>query len=273
LIKVSGKLDSDVVDAKIFNPKENSIKNKQISIFRKLSSTEIKYINFEAELLLLINSQKTHLLHINVEEDTMREIPIREDIGKNPSMCGITNQIVIFIGGLNSDYVFILDVKSSSFDFVGRMSSVRYGAYIIKYNQYVYICGGVNQDNDNSLEVEYFNLQTHYELKTVKFNNSYLLRKINPLSLVLGSGETFLVSGGQCLFDNTDTSCFVDPDKMNAQISNISLPKPFSSFNPNTLFYKGIYYFFGEDEENELYEFSQITNTFTRIKKEDLNFN
>lgn len=152
------------------------------------------------------------------------------------------------------------------------MSSVRYGAYVIKYSNLIYICGGVNQDNDNSLDIEYFDFSKHFELKTIKFENSYLLRKINPICIELGSGEMFLVCGGNCLFDKTDTSCFVQADKLNAQISNIILPKPISLFNPNTTIYKGFYYFFGDEQEEEIYKFSIINKSFTRIKKDDLVF-
>jgi hypothetical protein len=211
-------------------------------------------------------------LHINIDEDTIREIPIKDDVGKNPSLSILNNKLLLFIGGLNSENVFTFDVVNSSFEFVGKMSSVRYGAYAIKYNNLVYICGGVNQDNDNSLEIEYFSLDKHYELKTVKFENSYLLRKINPLCFEIGSGEMFLVCGGNCLFDKTDTSCFIQADKLNAQVSNILLPKPFSSFNPNNMIYKGLYYFYSDEEEDEIYKFSQFNKSFTRIRKEDLIF-
>ena len=269
LIKVDGKLDSDKIDLKLFNPKENSIINKQINIFRKLTSTELKYINIEADLYMLIHSEKIHFLQINVDEETLREIQIRDDIGKNPSLCNVNNKTIIFIGGNNSENVFIFDILSNKFELVGKMNSVRFGAYIIYDNDVVYICGGVNQHNDNTLEVEYFYLSKHLELKTAKFENSYLLRKINPLCFEIDSGEMFLVCGGYCLFDKTDTSCFVEADKQNVQISNILLPKAFSSLNPNTLSYKGIFYFFGE-EENEIYKFSSSNKSFTMIMKEDL---
>ena len=221
---------------------------------------------------MLIHSEKTHFLHINVEDDIIREIPIRDDIGKNPSLCNLNNGLILFIGGQNSENVFTFDLSTSFFEFVGKMSTVRYGAYAIKYNQTVYICGGVNKENDNTLEIEYFNLNKHYEIKSVKFENSYLLRKINPLCFEVGSGEMFLVCGGYCLFDQTDTVCFVQADKLNAQVSNINMPKPITCFNPNTLQYKGFYYFFGEEEENEIYKFSEYHKSFTRIKKDDITF-
>ena len=208
---------------------------------------------------------------MNADDDTFREIPSREDIGICPSLCNLNNKIIILIGGNNSEKVFTFDVSSDEFEFVGKMNSIRKGAYIIHYNTIVYICGGVNQDNDNTIEVEYFELNKHYENKTLTFKNSYLLRKINPLCFEIESG-VFYVCGGYCLFDKTDTCCFVETEKPNVQIRNILLPKPYSSFNPNNLYYKGNHYFYGEDE-NEIYEFSSFDYSFTIIKKEDIIFN
>ena len=99
-----------------------------------------------------------------------------------------------------------------------------------------------------------------------------MLRKINPMCFEIGSGELFLICGGYCLFDKTDTSCFIEVDNLKAQIHRIFLPKPFSSFNPNTLCYKGDYYYYGE-EDNEIYEFSSFSKSFTKILTEDLVFN
>ena len=142
---------------------------------------------------------------------------------------------------------------------------------IIQFNNIIYVCGGINQENDNTLDVEYFDLNKKYEIKTAKFENSYLLRKINPFCFEIGSGEMLLICGGNCLFDKTDTSCFVEPDKLFVQITNILLPRPFSMHNPNTLSYKGIFYFYGENE-NEIFKFSSYHKTFIKIEIEDLVF-
>ena len=271
LIKLEGKLDSDILEIKLYNPKENSLITKQLCIFRKLTSTELKYLIIDSDIYFLINSEKMHFLSFNLDEDKLREFPVINEIGKNPSLFNISNKMLIFLGGINSENVFTFDLLNKNFDFVGKMSSVRYGGYIINHNETIYICGGVNQENDNTLEVESFHLNKHYEIKTVLFENSYLLRKINPFVFDIGSDEMFLVSGGYCLFDKTDTSCFVQADKLNAHISSVVLLKPVSSFNPVTLFYKGIYYFYGE-EENEIFKFSTFSKSFSRIKKEDIVF-
>lgn len=120
------------MEVKLFNPKEKSITNKQIYIFRKLTSIELKYIFIEQDIYLLIYSEKVHFLHINVEEDTetIREIPVREDNGKNPSLCIVNNKMIIFIGGINSMNVFTFDLISDSFELVGKMNSVRYGGLL-----------------------------------------------------------------------------------------------------------------------------------------------
>lgn len=271
LIKIEGSLHNDIVDIKIFNPKLNSISNKKINIFRKLSSTDLKYINIEADIYLLINSEKIHFLHINVDEDSIREISTTEEISNNPSLCNVNNKMILFVGGNNSDNILIFDLINDSLYLKGKMNSVRYGAYIIQFNNIIYVCGGINQENDNTLDVEYFDLNKKYEIKTAKFENSYLLRKINPFCFEIGSGEMLLICGGNCLFDKTDTSCFVEPDKLFVQITNILLPRPFSMHNPNTLSYKGIFYFYGENE-NEIFKFSSYHKTFIKIEIEDLVF-
>jgi hypothetical protein len=50
-------------------------------------------------------------LHINVDEDSIREISATEEISNNPSLCNLNNKMILFVGGNNSDNILIFDLK------------------------------------------------------------------------------------------------------------------------------------------------------------------
>jgi hypothetical protein len=160
---------------------------------------------------------------------------------------------------------------SNTWSLVGKMSSVRTGGYSLlnEYDNIVYIAGGVNSDNDNTLSIDYFELNTNkFEIKTKKIKDDFLLRKSNPVVIPVNDYNTFLICGGEGMFGNVSTCSIYYTDKDILLLSNTCLPKPFSTTNMNFYSYKAGVYFFINDRE--VVKYSLIDNAYTLIKKDVL---
>jgi len=189
-----------------------------------------------------------------------------DDIGFNPSFSRLNKRYLISICGNNSDAVYIFDTYNLLWFFVGRLKSGHrrgaYAMYLKAYNK-VIICGGMTDKGDNSLNLEYFDME-EFEKKILDedtenneifFENvidlkfDYLLRKSFPMILNFNDYNTFIICGGESLICNTDTCVIFQSDPKLVIMSNICLPNSLSEENPNTFLTKNFIYFFENDDK------------------------
>lgn len=190
---------------------------------------------------------------------------IPDDIGFNPSFSRLNRRYLISICGNNSDFVYLFDTYNLLWFFVGRLKSGnRRGAFAmyLKYYQKVLICGGMTDKGDNSLDIEYFDMEEfekkisdeETENNEILFENlldlkfDYLLRKSFPMVLNFNDYKTFIICGGEGLISKTDTCVIFQSDPKLVLMSNICLPNLLSEENPNTFLTNNNIYFFENDE-------------------------
>ncbi len=176
---------------------------------------------------------------------------------------------MIAFGGKYSDAINVFDIHRNRWQFVGRMASQRYGSYALlnEYENLVYIVGGVNEKEDNSLDIEYFRLTKNLdsEIMVKKLKDDYLLRRVNPVIIPIFDFNTYIICGGAGMWGDVDTCVFYYTDKDTVVFSNNTLPKPISSENHNVHFYKEYVYFFTSNVE--VMKYSGLDNSYSVISR------
>lgn len=205
---------------------------------------------------------------------------IPNDIGFNPTFNRLNKNYLISICGKNSDSVHLFDTNRLIWFYVGRLQSgYRKGAYAIylRYYKIVMICGGITEDEDNSLDIEYFdmkefenkisnekteNKETYIDkIKDIPYD--FFLRKSFPIILNVKDNSTYIICGGGSLISDTDTLVIFETDQKLITMSNIVLPIPLSEENPNTFQTKDSIYFFGNN--NSAIRFNFLEKSFKII--------
>jgi hypothetical protein len=205
-----------------------------------------------------------------------------DDIGFNPSFSRLNKRYLISICGNNADAIYIFDTFNLLWFFVGRLKSGnRNGAFAIYLKSYgkVMICGGMNDKGDNSLNLEYFDMEEfekkisdeETENKEIVIENvidlkfDYLLRKSFPMVLNFNDYKTFIICGGESLISKTDTCVIFQTETKLIIMSNIYLPNILSEENPNTFLTNNFIYFF-ENNDN-IVKYSIHKNKFDFLNK------
>lgn len=211
---------------------------------------------------------------------------IPDDIGFNPTFMRLNKKYLISICGKNSDSVHIFDTYKLNWYYVGRLQSgYRAGSYALFLSSFniVLICGGMTETGDNSLNLEFFDLneferKISNELtenkeinieKVCDIQNDFLLRKSFPMVLNLYDYKTFIICGGECLIAKTDTCVIFNSEKKLIVMSPIILPNPVSEENPNTFQTKEHIYFFESDDNVLKHIFSDRSFVYIKNKAQD----
>jgi hypothetical protein len=164
LFRITGKSGSDELEILSFIMKTEEMNRTKIKILKFLESNDIRYINKESpqenSLYILVNIGKNYFFSYEFINKKLTELVVPNEVGVSPALYRLTKNLIIFIGGSSSRTVNIFDTHINKWSYIGDMNSIRIGAYAILNSEYnvVYICGGKNEDGDNSLEIEYFKL-------------------------------------------------------------------------------------------------------------------
>ncbi len=236
---------------------------------------------------LIVNTGENYFFSLNFNSGAITDLALPEEVGYTPTFQKLNNFYFILIGGANEKNcgVHLFDIYGQTWYFVGTMQGSRWGSYALLNNEEneVYICGGSNQEGDNSFELEYFSLvypvkssekkncldlYTNFypqEIKTKKIKNDYLLRKTNPVVLPLFEDNSFLICGGSNIFQETSTCVLFHTDRDFISLTNKLLPLTFSldMTSRNICTYKNTFFFFVES--NKVLSYSVIDNTFEII--------
>jgi hypothetical protein len=261
---------------------------KTFKTFRYFKTNEIKYIihhTYENEIdidliYIIVNTDENYFFSLDYATGKITEFSIPKEIGFSPTFQKLNDYYFIAIGGINCNKVHLYDIYNNSWYKVGEMFSSRIGAYALLNNDdsTVYICGGINDDGENSLDIEYFHLEYHFDperknnqnifekIQVKKLSNDYLLRKINPVCIPFEE-NSYLICGGANIFTDTSTCFIYWVDKDLITTTNLTLPKVFknNSNNQNIKKFKNSYYFF--ISENEILQFNLIDKKFILIKQ------
>ena len=200
-----------------------------------------------------------------------------DQIGLAPTLMRLNDQFLISLGGMNSSSINIFDTLNTTWTHVGKSDSIRNGAFAL-FNNFegtVLICGGMNEDCDNSLEIESFPIgydeiavtslsNSFYpcQIQQITLENSFLLRKIHPMVLAVPD-NIFLICGGKNIFNTSTKTCAVF-DLIENKIS-FTHTKSISSLenkNPNSILYKNFIYFFNSDDEVQRYSINDCSFEF-----------
>jgi len=198
----------------------------------------------------------------------MTEEKLSSDIGYAPTLNLVGEEYIVAIGGINSDSVNLFDLETNNWIHVGKMQSIRYGAYSLydETSKIVYISGGRDNDQDNTLDVEYFSIKDPklFEIKIKTFNYGFSLRRSFPVAFQLTDSKTFLICGGSGLFldEDTNTSTILSVYDESCHLLQ-DLHKEFSSKNPNIALNSNFVYFFINDFE--VIKFNMLESTFSSI--------
>jgi hypothetical protein len=181
----------------------------------------------------------------------------------------LNDDYIISIGGKYSDTINIYEIHTDKWHYIGRLSSQRYGAYALlnEYENIVYIAGGVNENEDNTLDIEYFRLTKNFdsEIMTKSIKDDYLLRKINPVVIPIFDYNTYIICGGAGIWGNVNTCVIYYTDKDAVILSNNTLPKPIATENHNVHFYKEAVYFFSSCDE--VIKYNGLDNSYSVVKR------
>jgi len=164
LFRISGKSGSDELEILSFIMKTEEMIRTKIKIFKFLESNDIRYINKESpeenSIYILVNIGKNYFFSYEFINKKLTELVVTNEVGVSPALQNLTKNLIIFIGGSSSRTVNIFDTNIDKWYYIGEMNSIRIGGCAILNSEFniVYICGGKNEDGDNSLEIEYFKL-------------------------------------------------------------------------------------------------------------------
>jgi hypothetical protein len=164
LFRISGKSGSDELEIISFIMKSEEMLRVKLKIFKFLESNEIKYISKDSldenTIYILVNTGENYFFSYQFIHKKVTELVLPKDVGLSPTFQKLSNNLFISIGGSTSRRVHIYDMNLDKWYYIGQLNSIRIGAYAIWVKEYkvVYICGGKNEDGDDSLEIEYFKL-------------------------------------------------------------------------------------------------------------------
>ena len=311
LFRISGKSGSDELEIISFIMKSEEIVRTKLKLFKFLESNEIKYVNQDSlegnSIFILVNVGRNYFFSFEFITKKLTELLIPKEVGLSPTFQKLTKNLFISIGGPSSRCVHIYDMNINRWYYIGELNSIRVGAYAVLIKEYkiVYICGGKNEDGDDTLEIEYFKLifeedsgaalitsigvtnndgvsgnplkdqndcslsESFYptELKKKKsFKNDFLLRKSHPVVIPLLQIDSYLICGGDNIFGPTKTCVLYEAAKDFIYLTNSELPKFIHSLNPITVPYKSSNYYFYSDG-NAVISYSYIDGVFQIIEK------
>jgi hypothetical protein len=312
LFRITGKSGSDELEIISFILKSEEILRTKLKLFKFLESNEIKYVNHDSvegnSLYILVNIGKNYFFSYEFITKKLTELLIPKEVGLSPTFQKLTKNLFISIGGPSSRSVHVYDMNLNKWYFIGELHSIRIGAYAVLLKEFnvVYVCGGKNEDGDDTLEIEYFKLvyeedsgaalitsnvmpttegvsgnplynqndsslsESFYptELKKKQsFKNDFLLRKSNPAVIPLLQIDSYLICGGDNIFGPTKTCVLYEAIKDFICLTNSELPKFICSPNPITVPYKSSNYYFYSDEKAVI-SYSYIDGVFQLIEKE-----
>jgi hypothetical protein len=183
----------------------------------------------------------------------------------------IGDEFILAVGGLKSDSVNLYIIETGVWIFVGKMQTVRYGAFSMYDDncKTVYIAGGKDIDDDNTLDVEYFSISDLdiIEIKVKVFKEGFTLRRSFPIPLQFDS-KTFIICGGNGLLfseEDIDTTTICNMYTESCKIIT-GQHDSFSSKNPNVYCSQKDFYFFIKDDE--VIKFSLDVCKFSLIKRQ-----
>lgn len=152
----------------------------KLKIKKFLESNEICYINKDSlednSVYILINTGHNYFFSYHFISKKITELVIPKEVGLTPTLQKLSNNLFISIGGQTSRSVNIFDMYVNKWYYIGQMYSIRIGAYAVWVKEYkvVYICGGKNEDGDDSLEIEYFKLVSEEDSGAALSNSNIL---------------------------------------------------------------------------------------------------
>jgi hypothetical protein len=282
LFSVIANISSDELEIISFSLKTEEFFRKKLRINKILTAQDIRFVviytaidSHKLFIIAVTDTCKNYFFNLNYHDGKVTELPIAKDVGIGPSFQKLNDRYLIAFGGVDSDTVNLYDIIMNNWTYVGKMTTVRNGGYALfnDLDGVVYIAGGVNNENDNSLNIDYFiiNLEEgdSFQIKSKKLKDDFLLKKSNPVVIPVYDYNTYLICGGESLFGDVNTCSIFYLDKDMLLLSSTNLPKPFSTTNKNFYTYKSCVYFF--ISHFEVIKFNSIDNTYNLIKKEILN--
>jgi len=283
-------VDTNEIEATVFDIRTESFSKRKFFLNKNIKFSNLKYItnnyndNFDDYniIYLIVNTGLNSFYLIDYSSGDCSEMAIPDDIGFNPTFMRLNKKYLISICGKNSDSVYIFDTYKLIWYNVGILKSgFREGAYAmyLSYYNIVLICGGMNENGDNSLDIEYFDMKEfekkisndlteNKEINIEIFSslqNDYLLRKSFPYVINSNNYKTFIICGGEGLISKTDTCVIFKSESKMILMSPIILPNPISEENPNTFKTKESIYSFEND--NIISRFDIIDKSFKLIEK------
>jgi len=272
LFSISANIDSDILNITAFSLKSEEFYEKKIKIKKIIHTPYIRYVvssinpNYQT-IYVLINSGSNYFFSINTIECIITELSNSTEIGLAPTLQIVNDRYIIAIGGKFSDCINIYDIENDKWNYIGKLSCPRYGSYALfnEYDNIIYIAGGINEKEDNSLDIEYFLFNPEFmtQIKQKKLKDDYLLRKINPVVIPIFDFNTYIICGGAGIWGDVNTCTIFYTDKDTILLSNTTLPKAISTENHNIYIYKGAVYFF--INESEVMKYNSIDNTYDLI--------
>jgi len=222
-------------------------------------------------IYIILDIDSNYFFSIDLHTLKITEERLSTSIGYAPSLSLVGEDYILAIGGLNSDTVHLFDLETYNWIYVGKMQSNRYGAYSIydEAEKTVYICGGRDSEQDNTLEVEYFSLRNlkSFEIKVKHFTFGFSLRRSFPIPFQLAE-STYIICGGSGLFLDEDTNTSTVLSITNETCLMLQdLHPEFSSKNPIVSYNSNYVYFFIKD--NEVIKFDIKENIFDSILNEN----
>lgn len=291
MIRLKANVDTNEIEANVFDIHTETFHKRNFFLNKTIKFSNLKYIlnkNHDYSddyniIYLIVNTGLNSFYIIDYNSGSITDMPMPDDIGFNPTFMRLNKKYLISICGKNSDSIHIFDIYKLAWYYVGRLQSgYRQGSYALYDNSSnnVLICGGMTENGDNSLDIEYFemgefekkianHLTENREMNLEKLTDisyDYLLRKSYPMVLTLNNYKTFIICGGESLISDTDTCVIFNSEKKIILMLNIILPKPQSEENPNTFQTSDSIYFFQNDMHTVKYNFHEQNFSFIENK-------
>ena len=231
-------------------------------------------------LYILLQSTSNVFYSYDTNSNCLVTLPIIEEIGNFPSLILLSNSFILSIGGTNSSNICIYDIHNNKWTFIASCKTIRNGSYALydRITQYIYICGGVNEDGDNSLDIEAFKLiydnanvntlsSTFYpcELELYQISNEFLLRRISPMFFEVDEG-VYIICGGRTLLSTNSSTCVLcnlKEGKCGLLEDDVGIDVKGDN-NYNSYEYKEQIYFF---QEKNVYRYSIEANRVEYINR------
>ena len=156
-------------------------------------------------LYILLQSTSNVFYSYDTNSNCLVTLPIIEEIGNFPSLILLSNSFILSIGGTNSSNICIYDIHNNKWTFIASCKTIRNGSYALydRITQYIYICGGVNDNaNVNTLSSTFYPC----ELELFQISNEFLLRRISPMFFEVDEG-VYIICGGRTLLSTNSSTC------------------------------------------------------------------